>query len=228
MRIHHVIWDWNGTLLDDVQACVDAINVLLGRRALPTVSRDQYLDIFDFPVRNYYLQVGFDLDAEDWHTLATEYHAAYASTSPSSALRPGARDALESFRRTGLTLSVLSACEIGILRRMMDERGILGYFDHVYGLTDLYAHSKVSLGHRMLETTGLRRQETLLVGDTTHDFDVANALGVPCLLMSGGHQSDAKLQRCDCPLLPDMQAVHRHITQLVDLPMTHRSAPAAS
>ncbi len=213
MPVRHVIWDWNGTLLDDVQACVDAINVLLERRQLPTVSRDQYRNIFDFPVRDYYLKLGFNLDMEDWHGLATEYHEVYAIASADSALRPGTLETLDRFRSAGLSLSVLSACELTLLRRMMDERGILPYFDHVYGLSDLYAHSKLSLGHAMLNDTALPRDQTLLVGDTTHDAEVAVALGIPCLLMTGGHQSAAKLNHCRCPLVPDMHAVYRHLTE---------------
>jgi phosphoglycolate phosphatase len=213
MPVRHIIWDWNGTLLDDVQACVDAINVLLERRHLPTVTRDQYRDIFDFPVRDYYLKLGFNLDMEDWHGLATEYHEVYASTSSATALRPGTIEALDRFRSSGVSLSVLSACELTLLRRMMEERGILNYFDHIYGLSDLYAHSKLSLGHDMLNTTGLPRAESLLVGDTTHDAEVAAALGISCLLMTGGHQSPAKLRCCSCPMVPDMDSVYRHLNE---------------
>lgn len=213
MPVRHVIWDWNGTLLDDVQACVDAINVLLERRQLPTITRDQYRDVFDFPVRDYYLKLGFNLDMEDWHGLATEYHEVYATASADTALRPGAVEALDRFRADGLSLSILSACELNLLRRMMDQRGILGYFDHVYGLSDLYAHSKLSLGRAMLNDTALTRAEALLVGDTTHDAEVADALGIACLLMTGGHQSASKLGNCNCPLVPDMDAVYRHLTQ---------------
>ncbi len=200
-------------MLDDVQACVDAINVLLERRHLPTVTRDQYRDIFDFPVRNYYLKLGFNLDMEDWHGLATEYHEVYAIASADTTLRPGTLEALDQCRAAGLSLSVLSACELTLLRRMMDERGILGCFDHVYGLSDLYAHSKLSLGHAMLNDTALPRNQTLLIGDTTHDAEVANSLGIACLLMTGGHQSVAKLSQCPCPIIPDMNAVYRHLTE---------------
>ncbi len=209
--VRHVVWDWNGTLLDDVQACVDAINILLERRGLPLVSREQYLEVFDFPVRNYYLRIGFNLEQENWHSLAVEYHEAYARTSAGCRLRDGALPVLESMRQSGITLSVLSACELSLLRRMMEERGILGYFDHVYGLSDLYAHSKVTLGHSLLAQAGLTPDSTLLVGDTTHDYEVASALGLPCLLLSGGHQAAEKLRRCRCPLVADIEAVHLHV-----------------
>lgn len=214
MNIHsykHIIWDWNGTLLDDVQACVDAINVLLKARALPLLSLGKYLDVFDFPVRNYYLKLGFDLSQENWAEVATDYHRAYATASATSALRKGAPAALAAIRAAGLGMSILSACELTILRRMVAERQILPEFDHIYGLDDLYASSKIDLGHALFHHTGLNKKGTLLIGDTTHDYEVAQALGIPCLLMSGGHQSIRKLAPLGCPIVPDFQGVLDYI-----------------
>ncbi len=210
MNIHsykHIIWDWNGTLLDDVQACVDAINVLLKARALPFLSLGQYLDVFDFPVRHYYLKLGFDLSQEKWAEVAADYHRAYATASAPSTLRKGAPAALAAIRAAGLGMSILSACELTILRRMIAERQILSEFEHIYGLDDLYASSKIDLGHALFHNTGLSKKGTLLIGDTTHDFEVAQALGIPCLLMSGGHQSISKLTALGCPIVPDFQGV---------------------
>ena len=203
-RYTQVIWDWNGTLLDDVQACADAINILLRRRDMPAITLDQYLELFDFPVRNYYLQLGFDFSKDRWDDVAVEYHEAYAITSAASPLRPGVHDTLERLIAAGVGVSILSACETGMLRRMMAERGVLGYFRHVYGLGDLFAHSKVDLGHALLKDTGYAQENTLLVGDTTHDHDVAKALNLPCVLMSGGHQSERKLRTTGSPVVPGL------------------------
>jgi phosphoglycolate phosphatase len=207
----HVIWDWNGTLLDDARACVVAINTLLERRKLPRISLRQYLNVFAFPVRDYYLQLGFDFSREDWSSVAEEYHAVYAVASAPAPLRKGAAALLKRLQAKGVTLSILSACELTLLRRMLEERGIRGLFHHVYGLSDLYAHSKVDLGHTLVNTVGTPRGEALLVGDTTHDFEVAQAIGVPCLLMTGGHQSAAKLRACGCPVVTDLDAVWEYI-----------------
>jgi len=204
---HHVIWDWNGTLLDDLQACVDAINVLLKARTLPAISREEYLDVFDFPVRNYYLKLGFDFSKDDWDEVAKDYHKAYAITSAAAPLRQGTQAALTQLKDRGLNMSILSACELRILKRMVTERHILPYFEHIYGLDDLYASSKIDLGHALFNNTGLKKQGTLLIGDTTHDYEVAQAMGIPCLLMTGGHQSDRKLAALDCPKVPDFAGV---------------------
>jgi phosphoglycolate phosphatase len=203
----HVIWDWNGTLLDDVQACVDAINRMLARRSLPMTDTVRYRDIFGFPVRGYYAELGFDLAAEDWDGMAREFHADYAETARPAALRNGARAALAALRAAGTPMSILSACELGILRRMVAERGVDAFFDHIFGLGDLYAASKVELGRRMLRDTGVDPAKVLLVGDTVHDYEVAQALGCRAVLMAGGHQSAARLRACGCPVLEGFEAV---------------------
>lgn len=207
----HVIWDWNGTLLDDASACVHSINTLLQRRSLRPVSLTQYLDVFDFPVRDYYVKLGFDFTKDDWSSVAEEYHSVYAIAAKSAPLRDGTPELLERLRARHLTLSILSACELKLLHRMMDERDVRPYFDHIYGLSDLYAHSKVELGHTLVRAVGTPRSQALLIGDTTHDFDVAQAIGVPCLLMTGGHQSAAKLQRCGCPVVTNLNAVEEYV-----------------
>jgi hypothetical protein len=56
----NIIWDWNGTLLNDITICIKSMNILLKERTLPLISEDKYRDIFTFPVRNYYEQLGFD------------------------------------------------------------------------------------------------------------------------------------------------------------------------
>ncbi len=186
---------------------MDAINVLLTARTLPTLTLEQYLDVFDFPVRDYYLKLGFDLSQENWAEVAADYHRAYATASATSALRTGAPAALSALRASGLGHSILSACELKILRRMINERHILPQFDHIYGLDDLYASSKIDLGHALFNQTGLSKKGALLIGDTTHDYEVAQAMGIPCLLMSGGHQSLRKLAPLGCPIVPDFQGV---------------------
>jgi phosphoglycolate phosphatase len=213
MALRHIIWDWNGTLLDDVDACVAAINVLLARRGLPRVDRARYTEVFAFPVIDYYRRLGFDFEREDWHALATEYHVVYDHESAAAPLRPGTADLLAALRARGIDLSVLSACEQARLDAMMAARGVRDSFRKVCGRADVYAHSKLTLGRELLNGGRWKAAESLLVGDTTHDHEVALALGVPCLLMTGGHQSRARLEACGCPLAPDMRGVARFVEE---------------
>ena len=168
-RPDHIIWDWNGTLLDDVDACVGAINRLLEVRDLPLLSTERYRDIFTFPVKRYYTDLGFDFETEDWDALAREFHARYAETSAASPLREHVRPFLDAMRERRVPMSVLSASEEQLLQRMMGERQVSAYFEQAIGLSDLYAHSKLEAGQALMRQLGLPGQRILFVGDTDHD-----------------------------------------------------------
>lgn len=194
--IRHVVWDWNGTLLDDVDACVLTLNAMLRRRGLDEVDAPSYREHFGFPVRGYYERLGFDFSRESWSAVAYEYHRLYALFSPRAILRPGAVEVLDTVRRSRIPMSILSASNAALLAQMIRERGLDGYFAHIAGLGDLYAESKIDTGRRLLESLDLPPRTVLLIGDTVHDFEVAGALGAACVLVDGGHQSATRLLAC--------------------------------
>lgn len=73
----HIIWDWNGTLLDDVEVVINIMNSLLEKREMTVINKDRYLEIFDFPVKNYYTKLGFDFSLEPFEKIANEYVELY-------------------------------------------------------------------------------------------------------------------------------------------------------
>ena len=210
-RIRHVIWDWNGTLVDDADACVEALNRIGKPRGMPAVTPGEYRRLFGFPVRAYYERLGFDFTVEDWDSVSREYHRHYRETSRASPLRSDAVPALDALRAAGIAMSVLSAAEIGILERMIGERGIRGYFARLAGLSDLYAHSKLDIGRDLVRGSGIAAAATLVVGDTTHDHEVAAELGCACALVAGGHQSEERLRRCGCLVVGNLSDLVRRL-----------------
>jgi len=196
----HIVWDWNGTLLDDVQASVNAINRLLEVRALPSTDIPRYRELFGFPVRNYYTALGFRLEEENWDLLARTYHDLYLAE-PSIRLHDGATPVLRFCREAGLGLSVLSAAEQSILERMLADAGLADCFDFVHGVDNLHGHSKVETGRRLMQRIPCPPTEILFVGDTLHDLEVAHELGCRCVLIAQGHQSHARLLAAGAPVL---------------------------
>lgn len=60
----HIIWDWNGTILNDVDHAVAMMNTLLVEHNLPLIDREYYREIFDFPVLHYYQKLGFNFEKQ--------------------------------------------------------------------------------------------------------------------------------------------------------------------
>ena len=65
MKFETILWDLNGTLLNDLHVAVSIINRMLKQRDLKQLSIEQYLEVFTFPVSDYYEQIGFDRFAFD-------------------------------------------------------------------------------------------------------------------------------------------------------------------
>ena len=151
-----ILWDWNGTLLDDVDLCVDALNRLLAGFGYPQrYDHERYRAIFGFPIEEYYVRAGFDFTKHSFAELAEKYMEDYVPASAACPLADGAIDALEAFKAAGVRQVILSASNLDTLRRQTDERGVTGYFDRLLGLGDIYAKSTVELGRRFMQEEGI-------------------------------------------------------------------------
>lgn len=205
MPVDLILWDWNGTLLDDVALCVDALNHLLAEYGYPQrYTLDSYREIFGFPVEEYYVRAGFDFSRHPFPVLAKSFMEDYLPRSASCPLARGARQALADFDRAGLRQVILSASRVEDLERQVTERGIRGCFDRLLGLGDIYAKSKVEVGRRFFRESGFDPGRAVMIGDSVHDFEVARAMGVRCVLQCAGHQTEAALRATGAPVVPGL------------------------
>ena len=189
-----IIWDWNGTLLDDLDLSLHAVNILLEERNLPKLSAERYKDIFGFPVVNYYAKAGFDFEKEPFEVPAKKYIKLYAAGASELKLFPDVIDTLNFFKEKNYRQIVLSAMKDDNLKLMINDRKISHFFDGIFGIKDNYAREKVTLGKQVVEKLGLNPSECLMIGDTLHDAEVAEQCGFNCILFSGGHVSKQRLE----------------------------------
>ena len=209
-RVEAVIWDFNGTLVDDLDLVVQTVNKQLDRRGLPLLTTQEYRDVFGFPVEDYYRRIGLDFENESMAELAADFFSDYAPQLRNCSLHDDAFDVLDELARSGIRQFVLSAMEEGMLAATLETLGIRDHFVAAYGLKHQEADSKISRGRDLLVDFGICAETALLVGDTDHDAEVAGALGVSVVLIAGGHQSAARLRATGCPVygsFADLRAV---------------------
>lgn len=205
-RYDTLIWDFNGTLLDDVDLGIECANEMLARRGLPLIpDRKRYFELFGFPIVDYYRRLGFDFSREPYEVLAHEWIAEYRSRERNVPLRAGVKEALAAVKEAGVPQVVLSATESSMLHEQLRDLGVIGYFAEVIGRGDIYAPDKTGLARRWAEERKPGR--CLMIGDTGHDLACADAAGFDCLLVRGGHSSDDDLDRIGCRVLPDLFAL---------------------
>ena len=206
MKPSLVLWDWNGTLLDDVALCVDALNRLLRIYHYPQqYSLAQYREIFGFPIEDYYIRAGFDFSKNSYKELADDYMQDYLARAGACPLAESAVPALSLLKGAGVQQVILSASNLPVLEQQVTERGVRPYFDRLLGLGDIYAKSKVEVGLAYLKENGFDPARAVMIGDSVHDYEVAQALGVRCVLQSGGHQPPEKLRETGAPVVKGLR-----------------------
>ncbi len=205
--VRHVIWDWNGTLLDDAWLCIEVMNALLAPRGLPPLDPARYQSLFGFPVRDYYLRLGFDFARDPFEKVGTDFIDGYAARQHECKLQPHATRVLEALSALGIGCSVLSASQESRLVAQAEHLSVRSRFQRLLGLGDHFAGGKLELGRRHVRELGLAPQAILLVGDTDHDFEVAREVGVGCVLVPSGHQSRERLEALGAPVLDGLGAL---------------------
>lgn len=194
MRCKHVIWDWNGTLLDDAWLCVEILNGLLGRRGKAPVTPGGYAEMFGFPVEDYYRRIGFDFSKETYHDVTAEFIGEYNRRRFECCLQKDAEKVLRTISDAGIEQSLLSAYRQDALEDTVRHFGLEKFFVEQKGLEDYYASGKAETARRHALELGLDGDGVVLLGDTLHDAEVAEGIGSKCVLFPSGHNSKNRLE----------------------------------
>lgn len=203
--VRRIIWDWNGTLLDDVDCCVATLNVLRGRRQLAAVSREDYRRQFGFPVRAFYEQIGFAFATDDdFAQLSQHFIAEYCGRETEMRVTASAPGTLARLAARGVSHMVVSAMEHRLLGEMLAAHQLMPHLGGYHGRPDHSAGSKVEIGAAAVRALGPDAGGLLVVGDTLHDLELARAIGAEAVLYAGGHQSRERLEGFGAPVIDDL------------------------
>jgi len=200
----NIIWDWNGTLLNDVEMCIGCMNQLLKDRNLPLLNLDRYRDVFTFPVQDYYQAIGIDFNKDPFNIIGHEFMDLYFEALPKCQLFPEVKDVLKHFHMQGKKQFILSAMEHESLKKSLLDFGISQYFNGVYGIDNHLAASKMERAFQLMREGNIEPQTTILIGDTLHDLEVANNLKMDTILIAKGHQSKSRLDNTGVILLDSL------------------------
>ena len=195
-RPTYVLWDWNGTLLDDTQAALDTLNIMLKRRGAKPIALEFFRDHFAFPCRPFYDMIGMHVKDDEWDALAKEYHDVYAEQPKK--LNRETIAALERVKAAGARQSIISALRQDLLDEVTAQMGVAQYMECIYGVDNLDGASKLDraleLMNRIAPAFG-EQPDVVLIGDALHDKEVADALKVRCVLCGQGSHASWRLRK---------------------------------
>lgn len=189
------------------------INETLAKRNMPTIDLDHYQKIFGFPVIDYYRRLGFDFVEESFEKVGTEFIEGYEAHKYDVSLHDGVEKVLQNLREKGVSHSILSAYKQNTLDELIGHFGLTDVFVGIIGLDNHYAHSKVDNGIQWMNELQMDKRDVLFVGDTVHDHEVAEAIGVDCVLLPGGHQKREILEETGAVVLDSVVSVCAYVDE---------------
>ena len=210
MRYTDILWDFNGTILSDMEIGIESVNVLLCERGKKPLSGiDEYREVFGFPIHQYYERIGFDFEAEPYDVVAPLWVEQYMKRMPKAKVFDDVVSVSQAFRCTGLRQTILSASDLDMLKGQLEFLGISELFDGVLGLDNIKAESKVGIAMHWKEANP--ESVSLLIGDTVHDAQVARECGFDCILVARGHQSRPTLEETGYPVADNLSQVLEYV-----------------
>lgn len=210
MRYDLVVWDFNGTIIDDVELGIRSVNTMLEKRALPTVSGvEEYRRRVRFPIIDYYRDLGFDFEAEPYDRLAHEWVALYNAGASGLGPTHGAPEAIKMIHGARVGQVIISASERQMMIDSLERLGLSAYFGQILGQDNIYAAGKLDTVRAFRDSCGAKR--AVVIGDTPHDFEMAQLLGADCVLYTLGHSSLRDLENTGAALVSDLRDAARLI-----------------
>ena len=208
----NIIWDWNGTLLDDMDVCIHSMNVVLNKYNIkPLENRNDYKSKFAFPIENYYSNLGFDFKKVPFDILAGEFISIYQPASKKCSLISNAEDVIETIAGKGLSQIVLSASKQDYLKQQVSRFNVSKYFKEMLGINNILARSKIEIGKKWIEENRIDTNELIVIGDTFHDYEVAKAFDCKCIIYTNGHQLIEERLFGDATLIDDLMEIKSFI-----------------
>ena len=198
--------------MNDTSLCTQILNDSLRKRNIPEITVQQYKEKFLFPIKTFYESIGFDFDKEPFDNPNNEFNTDFVNQFKSLALQPFAKDTIKKFSEQKIVQTILSASRDDRLKQQVNFFDLTQYLQHVIGTKDLYAHGKEYEGEELLLTLDIPTSETIIIGDTLLDFNVAQYLKIDCALVSHGHNDMKRLNETGAFTFSDIQEFYNWVT----------------
>lgn len=203
-----ILWDWNGTLLNDTPVTADIFNMLRIECGYAPISVERYRELYRHPIREMYEDAGIDLSRHTFEWLADRWSDIYRTYHSPPTLHDDALPVLRAFQERGTRQAILSALPHHILEHSVQTHAISHFFETIHGAKDALGHGKIEMGKEVAKNLGVAGNEITIIGDSTHDAEVAQELGAHCFLVPRGAESENRLLQAGFPICATLLDVY--------------------
>ena len=202
MAISHVVWDWNGTLLDDLDIVIEALNVGIAEYGIDPIDDHTYRTHFTRPIRRFYDSlIGRPVSDMEWEHLNNTFHVEYFARVHRARLAADALDAIALAEQLGWSQSLLSMTTHDRLIEIVGGLGLTDRFIRIDGLHEPTGGLKAGYLESHINTIGADPGSVVVIGDTPDDAAAARHIGARVILYDGGSHHAEELDAVGAPVV---------------------------
>jgi len=169
------------------------MNTTLVQHGLSKITLEDYKNNFCFPIQKFWKKLGFKFNNDQFQKMNAEFIRLYQSKMKEPALQKDALKVLAFAKKNSIKQFIVSASEHKMLNELIEFYEIEGYFSDIIGVDNLNASGKVERAQLLIQKHGINPKETVVVGDTFYDADVAQAIESRLILVACGHFQKQRL-----------------------------------
>lgn len=218
MQYKYIFWDFNGTIMDDVSTALACVNDILARRDRAPITLNDYYAYVDTPIIKFYYHI-LPPEEVDANRISAEFHSDYLIHAKDAGLAPYAKELLLKLKKEGVHQYIVSANNLDEIETLLNEHGIYDCFEQILGVENSLSASKTEMAKKLINSLNINKNEAIFIGDTLHDSETANAMGINCVLVEYGHQGKKLLGEHKAFTVPTLKDVEKLLydERVVDL-----------
>lgn len=195
-----IAFDWNGTILDDLDECYEASKEVLKRLNGKTITQEEFRRTLHIPIIDFYMQHGLKRDhiIENSHDLSVIFHTFYETLAQDCSMREGTQELLEWLGPRKVRCIILSNHTVESIEEHLSRLGIRKHFADILANERLDApiseRNKLEKLRDYMKVHGYGREDVAIVGDSLEEIEVAKDLGITSIALAGGHYEESRLE----------------------------------
>lgn len=207
MKYRSLLFDWSGTLVDDLPPTLYATNAVLAEHQIPAMSREEFRLRFRLPYPEFYEEMLPGVAIAD---LEETFRTSFSQSPEGVTVLPHVREMLDWCRDREIRCFVLSSMDEGLFMEQARAFGLLDYFEAIYaGVID----KRDRIGE-ILTTHGLEISSTAFLGDMAHDIATAKHGGIDSIALATGYDPVERLVKNNPSyLFDDLEKVREWLDQ---------------
>lgn len=213
-RFDLVVFDWDGTLIDSAGAIVACIQAACRDLGLPVPESERASHVIGLGLADALSYAIPGLPPTDYPRVAERYRYHFLARDATLPLFPGTREMLAELRARGHTLAIATGKSRAGLSRALDTTGLRTLFDATRCADQCTPKPAPDMLLELMDELAIPPGRTLMVGDTSHDLQMAANAGVVAAAVSyGAHQGVRLAELAPLALLDSTAALARWLSE---------------